>query len=199
MLYLVGIAVGLLGLGVAVRLVRAWMRFRGDRAITCPENLRPAGVRVDALHAAATSFHNAPEFRLSACSRWPERAGCGQQCLAQVEASPQGCLVKNILAEWYENENCVSCGRPFGAIDWMGAKPAVLTRDGESLEWSQVSADQLSEVLVSSSPVCFACHMANQLMRKHPELVTDRARPALQIQTSRSVASEAVAIQATDT
>ena len=71
------IAVGL-GAVAVWRLANAWWKYRGRRVITCPENQRPAGVVVDARHAAATALGKAPELRLSSCSRWPERAGCGQ-------------------------------------------------------------------------------------------------------------------------
>ena len=62
--------------GIAiVRLAQAWFRYRGNRVILCPENRTPAGVRVDARHAAATALASAPQLRLDSCSRWPERAG----------------------------------------------------------------------------------------------------------------------------
>jgi len=98
------------------RLASAWLKYRGRRVITCPENHRPAGVVVNAGHAAATALGKAPELRLSSCSRWPERAGCGQECLAQVAASPEDCLVRNILTRWYAGKVCASCGRPMGEI-----------------------------------------------------------------------------------
>jgi hypothetical protein len=56
--------------------------------------------------------------------------------------------------------------------------PAVLRADKESVEWSQIPADQLTETLAASAPICFGCHMANSLIRKHPELVVDRHRAA---------------------
>src|SRR4051812_32154834 len=83
------------------RLIRAWWRYRGMRVITCPENFRPAGVQVDASHAAATAWGRSPDLRLASCSRWPERAGCGQQCLAEITHAPADCLVRNILEKWY--------------------------------------------------------------------------------------------------
>jgi hypothetical protein len=43
------------------------------------------------------------------------------------------------------------------------------------MEWKQVPADTLYEVLADSLPLCFACHMANILVREHPELVVDRS------------------------
>lgn len=154
----------------------AWVghRFRGRRVVTCPENQRPAGVTVDARHAAATSLVKGPELRLATCSRWPERGGCGQECLSQIEASPADCLVRNILLSWYKGKTCVSCGQSFGDIEWA-RKPALLTAGKISLEWHQVSADKLFEVLAASAPLCFACHMANTLVREHPELVVDRS------------------------
>jgi hypothetical protein len=154
---------------------RVWFRYRGRRVITCPENLTPAGVTVDTRHAAATALGKAADLRLSSCSRWPERADCGQDCLAQVAASPADCLVRNILVKWYEGKACASCGRPIGEIDWAGSKPALLGAGQVSVEWNQVPAEKLHEVLAASSPLCFACHMANTLVREHPELAVDRS------------------------
>src|SRR5689334_22081939 len=169
----------LLALALATLLiVRAsgnWLRYRGRRVITCPENRTPAGVTVNARHAAATSLGKAPELRLSSCSRWPERTGCGQECLTQVAASPEDCLVRNILAKWYEGKACASCGRPIGEIDWSGSKPALLGVGKVSMAWKQVPAEKLHEVLAASLPLCFACHMANTLVREHPEQVVDRS------------------------
>lgn len=163
---------------VFYRAVRLWWKYSGARVITCPENHRPAGISVDAAHAAARPFAGSPQLRLSSCSRWPERAGCGQQCLSQVEASPEDCLVRHILVQWYAGKRCVSCGQPFGEIALAGVKPAVLCADKVSVEWSEIPADRLPETLAAAAPICFACHMGNTLVRTHPELVVDRHRSA---------------------
>jgi hypothetical protein len=76
---------------------------------------------------------------------------------------------------WYAGKVCASCGRPFGDIEWTGQKPALLQTGKISVEWSQVPADKLHEVLAASVPLCFACHMAYTLVREHPELVVDRS------------------------
>jgi hypothetical protein len=157
------------------RLVGSWWKFRGARLITCPENQRPAGVQVDAAHAALTSIGKSPELRLSTCSRWPERSGCGQQCLTQIEAQPEACLIRHILAKWYEGKVCACCSLPFGEISWAGAKPAVIRADKVYIEWNDVSAEELSETLATGFPVCFACYMANKLVCEHPDLAVDRA------------------------
>lgn len=155
------------------RVFYQWIVFRRHRLIGCPENQRPAGVRLDAWHAAWTSVAKAPGLRLASCTRWPERAGCGQECVSQIEATPQDCEVRRILAAWYQGKQCVSCGQPIGDTLWAAQKPALLT-DKISVEWSQIPVDRLPEVLERSAPICFACHMANRLVREHPELAVER-------------------------
>jgi len=151
---------------VAVR----WLRLRGESVITCPENRRPAGVRTDSTRAILGSF------RICSCSRWPEKAGCGQECLSQIAEAPEGCLVRNILAEWYRGKSCACCRRPFGEIQWSVQKPALLSSGMSFVEWSRIPAEKLNETLQAALPVCFACQMANTLVREHPDLVTDRSR-----------------------
>ena len=156
------------------RVAWQWLVFREKRLITCPENQRPAGVQLDAWHAALTGVAK-PDFRLSSCTRWPDRAGCDQDCLRQIEAAPVDCEVRRILANWYRGKQCAVCGLPFGEILWEVRKPALLLADKGTVDWKQVSVDRLPEVLQQSRPVCFACHMAATLVREHPDLVIDRS------------------------
>ena len=164
---------------VACHLVSVWFKLRGQRVVICPENQRQVVVSLNAAHAASTSFGGSPDLRLSECTRWPEKAGCGQQCLTQIESQPEACLIRNILVKWYEGKACACCKLPFGEISWAGAKPAGIRADKVYVEWNDVSAEELSETLATGSPVCFACHMANKLVREHPDLAVDRAaRPS---------------------
>ncbi len=172
------VIVALMAAWAAFRLIAVWWKYLGDRVITCPENHRPAGVTVDSRHAAWSGLAHAPHLQLSACSRWPEMAGCGQECLSQIEASPEGCLIHRILVDWYAGKSCASCGRPIGEIPPAGGKPALLLADGISVEWKRIPADRLPETLAAAKPICFACHTAQTLVREHPELVVDRHRPA---------------------
>jgi hypothetical protein len=169
----------LIGLGAAAVLALArqvwiWNRFRGAHLIECPENRRPAGVTVDAFHAAQTALGKTPDLRLSSCTRWPEHRNCGQECLAQIQASPEDCLVRRIFVEWYRGKQCASCGQPFVEVEWS-RKPALLGADRVSLEWDDIPVDKLREVLAASEPLCFACYMAGRLVQEHPELVVDRS------------------------
>jgi len=177
-MWTMGILVALLAAILLGRAVRLWWKYRGDRVIHCPENHRPAGVQVNAIHVAAQPFAKSPHLQLSSCSRWPERAGCGQECLSQVAEAPEDCLVRNILLQWYLGKRCASCGQIFERVALVGAKPAVLSADKVSVDWSEIPADRLAETLATAEPICFACHMGNTLVRTHPELAVDRHRRA---------------------
>ena len=179
-LAIVVIAAAVLLAGFAIwRLTGAWWKYRGNRVIACPENHQPAGVTLDVKHAAYTALRGGAELRLSECTRWPEKAGCGRDCLFQIERSPEGCLVRNILVEWYEGKSCAWCGKPIAPIHLADRKPALLTADRGSVAWNQVPVDQLPQTLAAAQPLCFSCHVANTMVREHPELVIDRSRPAL--------------------
>jgi hypothetical protein len=156
------------------RPARIFLKFRGRRVISCPDNHQAAGVIVDARHAALSALGHSPELRLSTCSRWPEKQGCGAPCLSQIAASPEDCLVRNLLVKWYEGKDCALCGQPFGGVDWAAAKPAVLNAAGVSLEWQEIPSEELFRTIETAKPVCFACHTANRMAREHPELVVDR-------------------------
>jgi hypothetical protein len=66
----------------------AYARYRGVRMVRCPQTHGPAAVRIDALHAASTGLMGTEKLRLAACSLWPERMGCAQECLSQAIAFP---------------------------------------------------------------------------------------------------------------
>jgi hypothetical protein len=90
-LCLLGIAVILLPAAIWVRVL--YQRYSGSRLVACPENQQAAVVDIDARHAAATGLHGHPDLRLCECTRWPERANCGQPCLSQaVEAGPSSAV-----------------------------------------------------------------------------------------------------------
>lgn len=59
-------------------------RYSGGRLVSCPENQQPAAVCFDLLHAAATGIDGSPALRVAECTRWPERLGCNQACLADA-------------------------------------------------------------------------------------------------------------------
>ena len=156
--------------------IAAYVKYRGVRLVTCPENKEPAGVELDTLHAAFQGTPRVPHLRLKECTRWPERKDCGQMCLAQIEAAPEDCLVRNILTKWYEGKDCAYCGKPLGEIHWADHKPAMLNAEGITVEWNEIRPEKVPGVLATHRAVCWNCHMNETFRRKFPELVVDRVR-----------------------
>jgi len=55
--------------------------YREGRTVNCPETHAPVSVRFNALRAAWSGLVGPPKLRLADCTRWPERADCGQECI----------------------------------------------------------------------------------------------------------------------
>lgn len=174
-LFILG-AIAVLGLLYFIirKLSGAYFKFRGKRVVTCPETKETAAVEVDAGHAALTGFSGKPDLRLQDCTRWPERQHCGQECLRQIEAAPEDCLVRMILTKWYEGKTCIYCGKPLGEIDWIQHKPCLMSPAKKTVEWKDVAPEKVPLVLQTYVPVCWNCHIAETFRREHPDLVTER-------------------------
>ncbi len=172
------IGAAIIALGVLLVLVRAlgagYFKYRGTRVITCPENHQTAAVEVDALHAATTAVAHNPDLRLRECSRWPEHQDCGQECLSQISAAPEDCLVRNILSRWYHGKSCIYCNKDLGEINWTEYRPALMSPEGKTVEWFEIAPENVFNVLDTHKPVCFSCHVAERFRLDHPELVLDR-------------------------
>ena len=153
--------------------VSEYIKMRGARVITCPDNDQPAAVTVDAGHAAFTAAGGREHLRLESCSRWPEKAGCGQECLKQIEAQPVDCLVRTQVGRWYTDKACAVCGKALGVVDWASHKPALRAPDGRTLEWSDVAPETMHDVMRTHAAICWDCHVAETFRRQRPDLVLD--------------------------
>jgi hypothetical protein len=171
----VAIVAFLMALPVLLIFLNAYRTARGKRVITCPETKEAAAVDVNAAYAAVTTLRKDEAcFRLRDCSRWPERRDCGQECLRQIEAAPEGCLVRYMLANWYVGRLCVYCRKPLAEMNWAEHKPALMTPELKTVEWADVPPETLPQLLSVSLPVCWNCHIAETFRREHPDLVVDR-------------------------
>lgn len=157
--------------------VRTSQHLRGVRVVTCPESSRRAAVRIDVPHAMLTALvANRPAIRMAACSLWASStAPCHQSCRLDAQAPDR--TVRSIAERWYAGRTCVFCARPIGAVHSFGHHAALLTRQGTTLEWSEVPADRLLDSLKTARPVCANCHEAETFRREHSDLVTDRQWP----------------------
>jgi len=171
------VILAILGLAVLVvlwRFVRTYAKVRGERVVTCPETKAPAGVAVDAKGAAWAALGGKPKLELDACTRWPERAGCGQECLREIESAPDGCLVRGILADWFADKTCVLCSKALGPVDWTKHKPVLMDAQRRTFEWHELAAVDVPALLGTHQPVCWDCHIIETLVRKHPDRVVER-------------------------
>lgn len=164
-------AVVIFGLAVATG---AYARFRGKRVITCPENKQPAAVHINLSKVAGEAMLGKLDLRLDQCSRWPERAGCGQDCLSQISADPEKCLVWNLVDDWYKGKSCAYCQKPFGEIHWHDRHPALLGPDRSIVQWNDVPPENLPQIFQNYLPVCWNCYIAEEFRRKNPERVIER-------------------------
>jgi len=178
LLIAIGVAAVLAGIIVfrAVPFMEAYFEFRGKRLISCPETQQTAAVSVAAGRAAATALLGEPTLRLKQCSRWPERQNCGQECLAQIEADPDNCLVWNIVSNWYEGQECAVCHKHFGRLHHLDHPPALMDPEKKTRAWDEISPERLPEIFSTCQPVCWNCHVVETFRRTHPELIVDRHR-----------------------
>lgn len=166
--------------------IRAWQKFSGEQVIICPETGKQAMVEVDARHAAVTSLLGQTDLRLENCWRWPIRQDCGQECLLQLDVAPAECLVRSVLEKWYRDKDCAFCARPFGEINLIDHKPALLNPEGVTVEWKDIPVSAVMEAMAIYLPVCWDCHIAQSFRRDHADLVVDRT--SVLSQSSQSVA-----------
>jgi hypothetical protein len=153
--------------------VKNYLKWRGKRLVTCPRDQAPAGVEIDAMLAALTTKKG---LVLTECTHWPERQNCGQECLEQIESSPENCLFRHILTNWFKEKACVYCGQNFEEIHWHDHKPALRSPEGDFIEWSQIPVETLQTLLETHKPVCWNCFIAENFRREYPTLVVDRPR-----------------------
>lgn len=68
----------------AMIVFESFTHYSGSRAVICPENQQQVAVSLDALHAATSELKGHPDYRLSDCTRWPERWRCNRACLSEA-------------------------------------------------------------------------------------------------------------------
>ena len=139
-------AVLVTGLPVAVSLQNYYAN-RGRLAVTCPDSGNPADIEVDSSFAFRTALRGQEHSRLKSCSRWPEKGECGQECLAQVDPSPEN--VDRLLTKWYEGKSCAICRRALSPSDWRRSRLALLNEQHKLFEFSSVGI-QIAIVAVPS-------------------------------------------------
>jgi hypothetical protein len=153
------LAVALLGMGLR-RAFKTYIVFRGMRIMACPETGQMVEIELKLWRAAMRGLLRRPVLRVGACSRWPERAGCDEACVRQIEAAPGSHRVPVILAEWCLGRPCVCCGAPLRPLHVGQHQPHLMSKDRQIIEWRQVPPQDLARVLETCGPVCENCLLA---------------------------------------
>jgi hypothetical protein len=104
MLLLFAFLLFLFGVCLIVLLPALWAEqtyhtYRDGRTLNCPETHAPVSVRFHALRAAWSSLNGPPKLRLATCTRWPERADCGQECIPDAMRAEPAPVVER--APWH--------------------------------------------------------------------------------------------------
>jgi hypothetical protein len=148
-------AVLVTGLPLAMSL-QNYYRNRGRQSAICPENGEPVDVEMDNKFAFWTAWRGQEHTRLQSCTRWPEKGDCGQECLAQLDPSPEN--VERLMLGWYQGKTCAICTRAIAPSDWRRGRLAWLDDEHKLVELRQVNLKQLQFALESMRPLCWTCH-----------------------------------------
>jgi hypothetical protein len=163
-LFFVG-AILLVALPIGISL-QAYFRNRGRRKVVCPDNHEPVTVEVDSKFALATALKGEEHERLQSCSRWPEKGDCGQECLAQVNPSPEN--LERLLQKWYHGKTCAICERPLTPADWRRSRLALLNEKQKLFELRHMHLDQVPSALDQMVPLCWNCHQEERARQAEP-------------------------------
>jgi len=159
-------------LGIAIRTA---YRLRGKHVVICPVTKEPAGVSVDVGHAAATAVWEKADVRLTQCSCWETRGKCGQPCVCQIEAAPDGTRTKRLSANFFKDKNCAICHRSIDPPNAATLQPDFMdpvTR--EVLAWDEVKPENLPKAIHDDYPLCANCTLAESFRQRFPDEVVDR-------------------------
>jgi len=102
------------------------------------------------------------------------RLSLGVGFLMLMETSPENCLVRNILTDWYNDKTCIYCGQKFEEINWHDHNPALRSPESDFVELRHIPFEMFPTILKTHKPVCRNCFVTENFRRQYPELVTDR-------------------------
>jgi hypothetical protein len=130
---------------------------RGRQSVKCPDNGEQADVQMDHRYAFSTALRGQEHTRLDSCSRWPEMGDCGQECLAQIDQSPEN--LERLFSKFYDGKSCALCTRALTPNDWRQGRVGVLNAKQELFEMRDLPADDLQLALENTRPLCWRCHL----------------------------------------
>jgi hypothetical protein len=174
-LFLIGAAL-LTGLPIALS-IQDYYKNRGRQSVTCPDSHQPSDVEVDRKFAFWTALRGQQHTRLQSCSRWPEKGNCGQECLAQLDPSPEN--VDRLLTKWYDGKSCAICARGLTSADWRQGRLAMLNQEQKLIELREMTLDRFASMLENMRPLCWRCHQEEHDRQAAPPAILKGDRHGL--------------------
>ena len=175
-------AVLVTGLPVAVSL-QSYFQNRDRQSAICPENGEPVDIEIDRTYSFWTALRGQEHSRLQSCTLWPEKGDCGQECLAQVDPSPEN--VERLMLGWYQGKMCAICTRAISPADWRRGRLAWLDEQHELVEIRQVNLKQLQLALEQMRPLCWICHQEERVRQAVPPRLLEGDRLGLKPAATR--------------
>jgi hypothetical protein len=174
-LFIIG-AILLVALPVGLSL-QSYFRNRGRRTVICPENHELVTVELDNKYAFATALRGAEHDRLQSCTRWPHKGDCGQECLMQVNPSPEN--LERLLQKWYQGKSCAICTHPLTPADWRRSRLALLNENQKLFELRHMHLDEVPSALDKMKPLCWNCHQEERARQAQPARILKGDRRGL--------------------
>ena len=170
------------GLPVAVSL-QSYFQNRGRQPAICPENGEPVDIELDNKYSFWTALRGQEHARLQSCTRWPEKGDCGQECMAQIDPSPEN--VERLMLSWHKDKVCAICTRAITPSDWRRGRLAWLDKQHKLIELRQVNLRQLQSELEEMRPLCWTCHQEERVRQAVPPRVLKGDRMGLEPAAAR--------------
>lgn len=149
--------------------IATWRRLRGSRVVTCPETRHPAGVTVDLGHALATAVWEAADVRVESCSCWPERQGCDEGCVPQLETDGAATRPRAIATRFFEHRTCAICLRRIEPLRHGARQPGFMNRvTRQAVPWDQVPPQDLPDAVTRHHALCPDCTFAESSRVREP-------------------------------
>jgi len=149
-----------------VSTISTYYKNRGKRSVTCPDDQKKAEIEVDNRFALQTAMHGREHMRVQTCSHWPENVDCGQECMVQVEPTPEN--IELLFLRWFDGKACGSCGRLLAPPDWRMGRMAFLDDNFKLVELRQIDLEDLGSVPEPKRPLCWKCHQEEKQRQAQP-------------------------------
>ncbi len=151
------LAVPLLGAAVVLA-VRGYRMSLGARLVRCPADGAMVRTEVSPWRAAFNSALGTEQDVIRACTHWPERGECGQECMHQIETSPTGCREEDLVARWRDGRPCGVCGARLETTPQARDQVAYVDQEGLTAQLHDLEGEDLVRLFWSCEPVCWDCH-----------------------------------------